>query len=200
MPKLSELTDRANSIRGHNREYLDEILDGLKEFLVFNGLKIDEPRIISQHKVVSANAESIDEVIKILSEQIKAKKPDSLLFLCHGENIVKLGGKIIGLAEDKPISVEELLGKLKEKESLPKAVIFANCSQLNLAEQQKISKLYPDINIVFIGSDRANFSIDINCQEIDKFRSILEILQASGDNLCKIRVWRAGDIIASKQK
>ena len=200
MLKLSELTNIAYLIRGYNREYLDKILDGLKKFLVFNGLNIDKPRIISEHKVVSANAESIDKIIEILSEQIKAKKTDSLLLLCHGENIVKLGEKIISLTKDKSISVEELLGRLKEKESLPKDVIFANCSQLNLAEQQKISKLYPDINIVFIGSDRVNFSINIDCKEIAKYQSISEILQASCDNFCKIRVWRKRALIASQSK
>ena len=198
MTKLSKLINIANYIRGHNQEYLDEILDGLKNFVVFDGRKIDNPRIISQHKVVSAGADSIDEVIEILSEQIKVTKPDSLLFLCHGKNIASK--KIITLAQDKIISVEELLRRLKEKESLPEAIIFANCSQLNSAEQQDISQLYRDIKIVFIGSDRTNFYQDIDFQEICESENVLRILEQSEVIFCKIKMWRAGDIIASKQK
>ena len=68
-----------------------------------------------------------------------------------------MGGKIIGLAQDKAISVKELLQKLQQTQSLPKTIIFANYSQLNLAEQQEISCLFRDTIIGFIGSDRTNF-------------------------------------------
>ena len=111
-----------------------------------------------------------------------------------------MGGKIIGLTQDEAISVEELLQKLQQTQSLPKTIIFANCSQLNLAEQQKISCLFPETIIGFIGSDRVNFCTDIDPQEASKSESVSEILQRSDGCFCKIRMWQAGMVIASKSK
>jgi len=200
MKKLFELINIAKFIRIHNQEYLGEILGGLKNFLVFDGGKITHPQIISQSAVISVGADSIEEVMKALQEQMEASQRDSLLFLCHGGDIVGLGGKIIRLAQNKAISVKELLQKPQQTQSLPKTIIFANCSQLNLAEQQKISCLFPDTTIVFIGSDRDNFFTYIDPQETSKSESVLKILQASRDDLCKIRAWQAGNVIASKSK
>ena len=83
MSKLFELISIAKFIRIYDQEYLDEILDGLKEFLVFDGREIDNPRIILKHEVVSVGANSIEGVMKALQEQIKASQPDGLLFFCH---------------------------------------------------------------------------------------------------------------------
>lgn len=200
MQKLSELISIAKFIRIYDQEYLDEILDGLKEFLVFDGRKIDNPRIILKHEIVSVGANSIDKVIEILSEQIKDSQPVCLLFVCHGASIVELGGKIIVLAQDEVISVKELLQKLQQTQSLPKTIIFSNCSQLNLAEQQEISYLFPDTIIGFIGSDRVNFCTDIDPQETSESESVSKILQQSDGYFCQIRAWQAGNVIASKSK
>ena len=200
MPKLFELIDRANAIRGYNPEYLDEILGDLKNFLVFDGGEIHRPQIISPNAISSVDTNNIEEITESLQKQIEARQPVCLLFFFHGVNIVELGGKIIVLAQDEAISVEELLQKLQQTKSLPKTIIFANCSQLNLAEQQKISHLFPDTIIGFIGSDRDNFFIYIDPQETSKSESVLKILQASRDDLCKIRMWKDRMVIASQSK